>query len=151
MSDTTDSNRPRVIIIGGGFAGINAAKGLKKAPVDVVLVDKHNFHLFQPLLYQVATAELEPAAIAFPIRSILRKQSNVTVGLAEVVGIDLAGKRVQMPRGEVHYDYLIVAAGVRQSYFGNEGYRQIAPGLKSLDDAAEIRRRILIGIRTGRV
>lgn len=135
---------PKIIVIGGGFAGLNAVKGLKNAPVDITLVDRRNYHVFQPLLYQVATAELEPASIAAPIRSILSKQKNVSVGLGEVHGVDLARKRIQMPRGELSYDYLIIAIGVQQSYFGHDEYRSLAPGLKTTDDALEIRRRLLL-------
>ena len=123
MAESNGQRRPRVIIIGGGFAGLNAAKGLKKAPVDVLLVDKNNYHLFQPLLYQVATAELEPAAIAFPIRAILRKQQNVTVALTEIQSIDLERNLLRLPRGEISYDYLIIASGVRQTYYGNDQYQ----------------------------
>ena len=135
---------PKIIVIGGGFAGLNAVKGLKNTPVEITLIDRRNHHVFQPLLYQVATAELEPAGIAAPIRSILSKQENVAVGLADVRGLDLARKRVLMPRGEISYDYLVIATGVRQSYFGHDEYRPLAPGLKTIDDALEIRRRILM-------
>lgn len=135
---------PKVLVIGGGFGGLNVVKGLKNAPVDITLVDRRNHHVFQPLLYQVATAELEPANIAAPIRSILAKQANVAVGLAEVRGVDLARKVVLLPRGEMAYDYLVIASGVQQSYFGHDEYRPLAPGLKTIDDALEIRRRILL-------
>ncbi|MEA3337211.1 MAG: NAD(P)/FAD-dependent oxidoreductase [Chloroflexota bacterium] len=134
----------KVIVIGGGFAGLNVVKGLKKAPVDITLVDRRNHHVFQPLLYQVATAELEPASIGAPIRSILSEQQNATVGLAEVQGVDLARKVILLPRGEIAYDYLVIATGVQQSYFGHDEYRPLAPGLKTMDDALEIRRRLLL-------
>ncbi len=137
-------NLPRVVIIGGGFGGIEAAKALRKLPVRVTLLDRQNHHLFQPLLYQVATAALSPADIAEPLRAILRRQKNAEVILAEVQRIDVAGKRVITGDGDVAYDYLIVAAGARHSYFGNDGWEKYAPGLKSLDDALELRRRMLM-------
>ncbi|BCR06903.1 NADH dehydrogenase [Desulfuromonas versatilis] len=135
---------PRVLIVGGGFAGLNAAKGLADAPVSVFLVDRHNYHLFQPLLYQVATAVLSPAEIATPIRHVLRDQQNVRIGLAELNGIDLARKTVSLPRGEIGYDYLILATGATHSYFGQDQWEKLAPGLKTIDDALEIRRRVLL-------
>jgi NADH dehydrogenase len=139
-----DLNWPEVIIIGGGFGGLNVAKGLKKTHVFVTLVDKHNYHLFQPLLYQVATAELSEENIAAPIRRILRDQINARVALAEVEGIDLEQKAVIFPRGRKGYDYLVVAPGLEQTYFGHDEFKPFAPGLKGLDDASEIRRRILL-------
>ncbi|MDG2383192.1 MAG: NAD(P)/FAD-dependent oxidoreductase [Pirellulaceae bacterium] len=135
---------PRVVVIGGGFGGINVAKRLKHAPVSVVLIDRRNYHLFQPLLYQVATAELEPASIAAPIRQILSKQSNVDVALGEITGVNLEDKVVLFDGGECKYDYLVIATGMQQSYFGHDEYRTAAPGLKSIDDALEIRRRVLL-------
>jgi len=146
--NSSENTLPKVIVIGGGFAGLNAVQGLKDAAVDITLVDRRNHHVFQPLLYQVATAELEPASIAAPIRSILSKQQNVSVGLGEVQGVDLARKVVLLPRGEVSYDYLIIATGVQQSYFGHDEYRKMAPGLKTVDDALEIRRRILLAFES---
>ena len=133
-----------VIIIGGGFGGLNAATGLKNTPVKVNLIDKQNYHLFQPLLYQLATAVLAPNNIASPIRTVLRSQKNASVILAEVDGVDLQRKVVYGPRAEKHYDYLVLAMGVEQSYFGHDEFRPNAPGLKSLDDAIEIQRRILM-------
>ncbi len=144
MTQKTDVVRPKIVVVGGGFGGINTVRALKNTPVDIILVDRHNFHLFQPLLYQVATAELEAAGIAFPLRAIFRKQKNVTVGLSKVLNIDLSRNKVQFARGEISYDYLLIATGVRQSYYGNDHFQSFAPGLKSLTDAAEIRRRILL-------
>jgi len=138
------NKRPRVLIIGGGFAGLNCAKQLAAAPVGITLVDRHNYHLFQPLLYQVATAALSPADIASPIRNILRNQANARVVLANLEGVDLQRRRVIFPRGEVNYDYLVLAAGATHSYFGNDQWENHAPGLKSIDDALEIRRRVLL-------
>jgi NADH dehydrogenase len=138
-----DGKRPRVVIIGGGFGGLYAAQALAHAPVDVTLIDRRNYHLFQPLLYQVATAALNPSDIAYPIRSILRKQRNVEVFLAEAERIDVARKVVTLAFGEVAYDYLIVATGATHSYFGHDAWEKPAPGLKSIEDALEIRRRML--------
>src|SRR5687768_9777368 len=139
------SPRKRLIVVGAGFAGINLAKQLRKAPVDIVIVDRHNYHLFQPLLYQVATAALSPADIAYPIRRIFRSQKNVRVILGEVDRIDLARRQVCGGDVCVDFDYLAVCAGATHSYFGkDEAWQQIAPGLKDLDDATEIRRRVLL-------
>jgi NADH dehydrogenase len=136
--------RPKVVIVGAGFGGLNAARALRKAPVEVTLIDRRNHHLFQPLLYQVATATLSPADIAQPIRSILRKQENIAAILMErVTGIDLAEQRVLMDGESVPFDYLILATGARHSYFGHDEWESRAPGLKSLEDALEMRRRIL--------
>src|SRR5690606_9845979 len=140
-----DGIRPRVVIIGGGFAGLNAARALRRSPVDVILVDRRNHHLFQPLLYQVATAALSPAEIASPIRGILRRQRNVSVVLGEVVGLDLDGRVIELADGRpIGYDYLVVAAGAVDQYFGHPEWLELAPGLKSVDDATEIRRRFLL-------
>ncbi len=133
-----------VVIIGGGFGGLYAAQALKRAPVQVTLVDRRNFHLFQPLLYQVATGALSPANIAAPLRAILKRQKNTHVLLAEVTDIDVAGQRLILSDGVISYDTLIVAAGVRHHYFGNEQWAALAPGLKTVEDATEIRRRILL-------
>ena len=138
------SHRPRVVIIGAGFGGISAAKALKKSPVDITVVDRRNYHLFQPLLYQVATADLSPADVAWPIRGIFSRQDNVQVALNEVHNIDLANKVVIGENSEFPYDYLIVATGARHSYFGNDQWEPFAPGLKRIVDATEIRRRILM-------
>jgi NADH dehydrogenase len=135
---------PHVVIIGGGFGGLSAARALHRAPLRITLVDRTNHHLFQPLLYQVAMAGLSPADIAAPIRAVLHKQKNVTVLLAEAVGVDFANRTVQLADGQLSYDYLILATGGRTSYFGNEHWEQFAPGLKDLDDAVEIRRRVLL-------
>ena len=135
---------PRVVIVGGGFGGLVAAKALARAPVEVTLLDRTNHHVFQPLLYQVASAGLSPADIASPIRSILARQENVSVQLATVTAVDLADKRVVLTDGEVAYDYLILAPGARTSYFGHAEWEAHAPGLKSLEDAIEVRRRTLL-------
>jgi NADH dehydrogenase len=139
------SATPRVVIVGGGFGGLTCARALGSAAVDLTLIDRQNHHLFQPLLYQVAMAGLAPTEIAVPIRSILRKQKNAMVLLAEVTGIDLANKRLSLAQAEdVAYDYLVLAPGARTHYFGHEGWAHYAPGLKSIDDAIEIRRRVLL-------
>lgn len=132
-----------MVIIGGGFAGLAAARSLKKAPVQVTLLDRRNFHLFQPLLYQVATASLSPQDIATPIRHILRKQANTAVLMEEVTGFDLDRREVLTQNGVVPYDYLIVAAGANHSYFGNDQWEPLAPGLKTLEQATDIRSRVL--------
>ncbi|MCH9651049.1 MAG: NAD(P)/FAD-dependent oxidoreductase [Deltaproteobacteria bacterium] len=137
--------QPHVVILGGGFAGLYAAKTLAKAPVKITLVDRSNHHLFQPLLYQVATAGLSAVDIARPIRLILKKQRNVTVLMAEAERIDPQARRVSLGKaGELSYDRLIVATGATHSYFGNEAWEAHAPGLKTLEDALDIRRRVLL-------
>jgi NADH dehydrogenase len=136
--------QPHVLIIGGGFGGLSAARALAREPVRVTLIDSSNHHLFQPLLYQVATGALSPAEIARPIRRILRKQSNVGVMLHQVQAIDPVKRQVRFKDGSLSYDYLILAAGARHAYFGHDEWEKIAPGLKSLQDALEIRRRILL-------
>lgn len=136
-------NKKRIAIIGAGFAGLAAARALKQADADIFLIDRRNHHLFQPLLYQVATAALSPAQIAQPIRAITRKQRNCTVVLGEVVGIDKEQRRVLGAKGELVYDALIVATGATHAYFGNEAWSAYAPGLKSIEDATAIRQRIL--------
>ncbi len=133
-----------VVIIGGGFGGLHAAKSLKRSPVKITLIDRNNYHLFQPLLYQVATGALSPANIAAPLRSILKRQRNADVLLAEVTGFDPANRRVIMADGEMSYDSLIVAAGTRTNYFGNPNWERLAPSLKTIEDATKIRRRILL-------
>lgn len=135
--------RARIVIIGGGFGGLNVAKGLKKADAEVFLIDRHNYHLFQPLLYQVATAGLAPADIASPIRAVLAKHQNVQIVLGEVEWIDRGRRVVKFNRGKIGYDYLIVAAGMENNYFGKEQWKALAPGLKTLNDGVECRRRIL--------
>jgi NADH dehydrogenase len=139
------SDLPHVVIVGGGFGGLYAARALKRCPVRVTLIDRRNHHLFQPMLYQVATAALNPSDIAAPIRSVLRHQANTEVLLAEVASVNTAERLVDLTDGhEVHYDYLIVATGARHSYFGHNEWEPLAPGLKSLEDAVEIRQRVLL-------
>ena len=136
--------RHRVVIVGGGFGGMLAAKGLRKAPCDVTLIDRRNFHLFQPLLYQVATGGLSPANIASPLRSILHRQKNTRVLLGEVSGFDLPAKTVLLKDGSrVPFDSLILATGATHAYFGHDDWAELAPGLKTIEDATEIRRRVL--------
>jgi NADH dehydrogenase len=137
------AEKPRVVIIGGGFGGLQAAKELAGKPVEVALVDRKNHHTFQPLLYQVATAVLSPGEIASPIRRILHRAKNVEVILGEAVGFDLANNRVKLYDGsEIGFDYLIIAAGARHAYFGHDDWEEDAPGLKTIEDAVEIRRRV---------
>jgi NADH dehydrogenase len=136
--------RPHVVILGGGFGGLTAARALAKAPVQVTLIDRRNHHLFQPLLYQVATAALNPGDIAYPIRAALCTQANARVLLADATSIDPAGRRVLLDDGELHYDFLIVATGATHSYFGHPEWAAYAPGLKSVEDALEIRRRVFL-------
>ncbi|MCH8983429.1 MAG: NAD(P)/FAD-dependent oxidoreductase [Acidobacteria bacterium] len=138
-------SNPRVVIVGVGFAGLNAAKALRKAPVRLTIIDRRNFHLFQPLLYQVATAALNPSDIAYPIRSIFRRQRNVvSVLLAEVVNIDLDASEITLDDGQtILYDYLVVATGATHSYFGHDEWSEVAPGLKTIEDALVIRSRVL--------
>ncbi len=140
-----DGRRPRVIVVGGGFAGINAAKGLAKLPVDVTLLDRRNHHTFQPLLYQVALAVLSPANIAQSIRTIMRDKPNVEVLMDEVIGFDVAERRLSMKsKATLEYDYLVLATGSTHSYFGKDEWAKYAPGLKTIEDATEIRRRVLL-------
>jgi NADH dehydrogenase len=141
------SSPPHVVIVGGGFGGLEAAKALRKAPVRVTLYDRMNYHLFQPLLYQVALAGLSPNEIAMPIRSILSRQKNTEVVLAEVSRIDLPGRRVHFSDGtDTTYDYLVVSAGARTNYYGHDDWVRVAPSLKDLNDALEIRRRVLMAM-----
>jgi NADH dehydrogenase len=137
-------SRPHVVVIGGGFGGLAAARALAHAPVRVTLIDRRNHHLFQPLLYQVATAALNPSDIAYPIRAALAHQQNVRVLLAAATAIDVAGRRVVLDDGALEYDYLVVATGATHSYFGHDDWAVHAPGLKSIEDALEIRRRIFL-------
>ena len=144
MSDSAATEIvPKVVIVGAGFGGVAAARALKGAPVAVTLIDRRNHHLFQPLLYQVATAALSPNDIATPIRGIFRRQTNVSVVLGEVNGIDTARREVRVGNGAVAYDYLVIATGARHAYFGHDEWERFAPGLKCLEDAFEIRRRVL--------
>ena len=138
------STTPRVVIVGAGFGGLTAARALKRADVQLTVVDRRNHHLFQPLLYQVATAALSPGEIAYPIRAILSRQKNAEVFLADATAIDTAARKVILSDGEIAYDYLILAAGAQDSYFGHDDWEPLAPGLKSLEDALEVRRRILL-------
>jgi NADH dehydrogenase len=140
----TPSTTPRVVIIGAGFGGLQAARALGDAPVEVIVIDRNNHHLFQPMLYQVATADLSPAEISAPIRSVLKREKNVKVVMAEVTGVDLERQCVETERGEVRYDYLIVATGATHSYFGHDEWAPYAPGLKSIVDATTIRRKVLL-------
>lgn len=137
-------SRPRVVVIGSGFGGLYAVKALAREPVDITILDRRNYHLFQPLLYQVATAALNPADIATPVRSILRHQKNVTVMLAEAEAVDTKNRIVKMADGELAYDYLIVATGATHSYFAHPEWERTAPSLKTIEDALEIRRRVLL-------
>ncbi|WP_341890643.1 NAD(P)/FAD-dependent oxidoreductase [Variovorax sp. YR752] len=149
MQTPSPSARPHVVIIGCGFGGLEAARKLQRADVDVTVIDKTNHHLFQPLLYQVATAGLAAPSIAAPVRALFRKQANVTTLLAEVTGIDPAAHSIQLADGShVAYDHLIVAAGATHSYFGHDEWAPAAPGLKTLADAFEIRRRVLMSFET---
>src|SRR5215469_611127 len=146
--ETPRPARKRVVIIGGGFAGIAAAHALRHAAAEVILIDRRNHHIFQPLLYQVATAVLSPAEIAAPIRQMEAKQQNVTVLLAEVTGVDVASRTIEAssPGAGVHkiaFDYLVVATGMRPNYFGHDEFARYAPGLKSLGDAEAVRAKIL--------
>src|SRR5438445_418630 len=136
--------KPHVLIFGAGFGGLEAAKQFARENVRVTVIDRTNYHLFQPLLYQVATAALSPADIAAPIRAVLSKCKNIEVILAEVQAVDAQAKKVRMADGERDYDFLIVATGARHSYFDHPEWEKLAPGLKSLEDAVEIRRRILM-------
>ncbi|HET6888488.1 MAG TPA: NAD(P)/FAD-dependent oxidoreductase [Candidatus Udaeobacter sp.] len=140
----SQNRKPRVIIVGAGFGGLQAAKKLAGKDVLITVIDRTNYHLFQPLLYQVATAALSPADIAAPVRSVLSKSKNVEVILAEVQSVDVEAKKVRTADLEYDYDYLILATGARHSYFGHNDWEKLAPGLKSLEDAIELRRRILM-------
>jgi NADH dehydrogenase len=145
------SNGPRIIILGAGFAGIRAARRLAGTSTDVTLIDRNNYHLFQPLLYQIATAGLSPAQIAIPIRSVLRGMSNVEVLLGAVTGIDLDQHLVSVGKLQLTYDYLVVATGSTHSYFGHPEWEKDAPGLKTVEDALEIRRRVLLAFELAEV
>jgi len=143
-----NTSRAKVVIVGGGFAGIAAAKALAAAPVELTVIDRRNHHVFQPLLYQVATASLSPADISSPIRAILRGQENCQVVLAEVIGVEVSERRLVLGGGLLPYDYLILAAGATHAYFGHDEWAALAPGLKSIEDATEIRRRILLAFES---
>ena len=137
------AKRPKVVIVGAGFGGLEAARALSKAPVDLTLIDRRNFHLFQPLLYQVATAVLSPNDIAWPVRSVFRGQPNVRVVMADVSGIDPRARMVTDGTTTIGYDYLVLATGATHSYFGHDAWSAFAPGLKSIGDAISLRERIL--------
>jgi NADH:ubiquinone reductase (H+-translocating) len=138
------SRRPQVVIIGAGFGGLTAAMRLKRTDVEVMVVDRRNHHLFQPLLYQVATAALSPADIAAPIRGILARQANASVVLGAVSGIDVAARAVLIGKRRIPYDQLIIATGARESYFGHDEWATVTSGLKKIEDATTMRRRILV-------
>src|SRR5438034_7892666 len=142
--ENASAKKPRVVIVGSGFGGLEAAKKLACKDVQVTVIDRTNYHLFQPLLYQVATAALSPADIAAPVRAVLSKCRNVEVILAEVESVDVDAKKVKTVDLQIDYDYLILATGARHSYFGHSEWEKLAPGLKSLEDAVELRRRILM-------
>jgi NADPH-dependent 2,4-dienoyl-CoA reductase/sulfur reductase-like enzyme len=143
------SQRPRVVILGAGFAALTAARHLAGAYLDIVLVDRQNYHLFQPLLYQVATAGLSPVQIPTPIRGVLRKQASARVRLAKVTGIGAAARQFETTEGHIGYDRLVVATGARHAYFGHDKWEPFAPGLKRIDDATALRRRIRCDRRGG--
>jgi NADH dehydrogenase len=147
----SSNQRPRVVIAGAGFGGLQATKGLAKAAVDVTLIDAQNHHCFQPLLYQVATAALSPADVAWPIRAILRKQQNARVIMARVTSVDVQARRVRTTEIDLDYDYLVLATGATHSYFGHDDWEVYAPGLKHIADATEIRRRFLIAFERAEV
>src|ERR671910_1327133 len=142
-SSGAPTQRHRVVVIGGGFGGLQAAKRIATAPVDLTIVDRRNFHLFQPLTYQVATGALSPGEVAYPLRAVFRRHRNVRVVMAEVTGFDLEGRRVQLAEGSLPYDTLIVAGGSHYSYFGHDDWRRYAPEVKSLESALATRAHIL--------
>ncbi len=144
MQTSDPSTTPKIVIVGGGFAGLACAHGLAGCAADLTLADRNNYHLFQPLLYQVATAVLSPADIAAPIRRVLRHQDNTTVVLDELLGVDLDKKLARFKNDTISYDYLVLANGATHSYFGHDEWASFAPGLKTVDDALEIRRRVLL-------
>ncbi|MDT5260952.1 MAG: hypothetical protein QOD10_6032, partial [Mycobacterium sp.] len=144
MQQRAAANAPRVVIVGAGFGGLQAARALKDAAADVLVIDARNHHTFQPLLYQVATAALSPAAIAWPIRNLLKTQANTRVLMSRVTGVDPIAHLVLTEAGPMPYDQLVIAAGATHSYFGHDAWGTVAPGLKSIEDALVIRRRILL-------
>jgi NADH dehydrogenase len=144
MSQELARQRPKVVIVGAGFGGLEAARALRRADIDVTVVDRQNHHCFQPLLYQVATAALSPADVAWPIRHILRKQENATVLMADVRGVDTGKRVLRTDQIDIPYDYLVLATGATHSYFGHDEWADVAPGLKRIEDATRIRRHILI-------
>ncbi|MCC7344259.1 MAG: FAD-dependent oxidoreductase, partial [Deltaproteobacteria bacterium] len=148
MHQQEKNTRPKVLILGGGFGGLYAAQALRRAPVDVTLVDRRNFHLFQPLLYQVATGGLSPGDIASPLRAILKRSRNTQVLSAEIEDLDPKAQKVYLSDGELDYDYLVVATGAGHHYFGHPEWEPLAPPLKTVEDALEIRRRIFLAFET---
>lgn len=144
MADPAKRHLPRVVVIGAGFGGLFAVKAMSRVAADIILIDRHNYHLFQPLLYQVATAGLAPSDIAWPIRAVLTRQKNATVVFGEVRGIDAENRQVWVDDDRIGFDYLLIATGARHSYFGHDEWSARAPGLKSIDDATGIRRRLLL-------
>ena len=148
---TVESAKPRVIVVGGGFGGLAAARALARAPVEVLLVDRQNHHCFQPLLYQVATAALSPADIAWPIRSILSGQTNLRVVMAKVTGVDTKARIVHADGHDFPYDFLVLASGVTHAYFGHDEWSEVAPGLKQLEDARDIRARFLMAFEKAEI
>ncbi len=151
MSTSTASDRPRVVILGAGFGGLAAVRALARTPAAVTVIDRRNYHLFQPLLYQVATAALSPADIAWPIRSILSRQKNASVQMGRVIGIDRAAREVMLEDRRIGFDYLVVATGARHSYFGMDEWEEAAPGLKKIADATHIRERVLLAFERAEV
>jgi NADH:ubiquinone reductase (H+-translocating) len=151
MATIDPSVRPRVVIVGAGFGGLAAAKALARTPAEVVLIDRRNYHLFQPLLYQVATAALSPADIAWPIRSIFSRQANVAVQMGKVAGVDARGREVILDERRLAYDYLVLATGARHSYFGRDEWESVAPGLKKIAGATAIRERVLLAFERAEV
>src|SRR4051812_28035111 len=141
---TMADHAPKVVIIGAGFGGLTAAQSLARAPVQVTVIDRHNYHYFQPLLYQVATAALSPADIAWPIRGILKRQKNVTVLMAKVAAVDPDARMVCAGSTRIPYDFLVVATGATHSYFSHPEWASVAPGLKQIEDATAIRRKVLV-------
>ena len=144
VTPETSASRPRIIIVGAGFGGLSAAMALANSDFSITVVDRHNYHLFQPLLYQVATAALSPADIASPIRGIMRRQTNVNVILANVSGVDLDRREVIAEDHRIGFNTLIIATGAQHAYFGHDEWASFAPGLKTIDDATHLRRRILL-------
>ncbi len=143
--------RQQVVVVGAGFGGLEAVRRLRDCPVDITVIDRRNYHLFQPLLYQVAAAALSPADIAWPIRNLLSGQDNARVILGRVTGVDRKGKMVQVGQANVPYDVLVLATGARHSYFGNDHWEQFAPGLKNIEDATDIRRLVLVAFERAEV
>jgi len=143
--------RPRIIVVGAGFGGLSAAKALSRMDAEVIVIDRNNYHLFQPLLYQVATAGLSPADIASPIRSILRGQANTSVMLAKITGVEVERRRVLIGNDPVTYDFLVLATGARHAYFGHDEWERHAQGIKKIEDATALRRKILIAFEKAEI